>query len=67
VGIAALAAGFQGWLLQRTNTLERAMLITAGVALVYPVHTADVIGFGLVAAALALQFLRGRWRPGSSR
>ena len=36
IGIAALAAGFQGWALLRTNVVERLMLIVAGFALVYP-------------------------------
>ena len=58
VGIAALAAGFQGWALIKTNQLERWMLIVAGFALVYPTTIADLIGFGFVAAALGLQFVR---------
>jgi TRAP transporter 4TM/12TM fusion protein len=57
-GIAALAAGFQGWALKRTTLAERWMLIVAGFALVYPSAVADVIGFGLMVAALALQVLR---------
>ncbi len=58
VGIAALAGGFQGWALKRTTVLERTMLLVAGFALVYPSRVADLIGFGLIAAALALQALR---------
>jgi len=58
VGIAALAAGFQGWALKRTTAIERTMFIVAGFALVYPGVTADVVGLGLVVAALALQWLR---------
>ena len=58
VGIGALAAGFQGWALKRTTTLERWMLIVAGFALVYPGYTAKLIGFGLMIAALVIQFLR---------
>ena len=58
VGIAALAAGFQGWAFKQTTVLERVMLIVAGFALVYPSLIADVIGFGLVIAALTMQFLR---------
>jgi TRAP-type uncharacterized transport system fused permease subunit len=58
VGIAALAGGFQGWALIKTNLVERWMLIAAGFALVYPTTTADLIGFGLVAAALGLQVAR---------
>jgi TRAP transporter 4TM/12TM fusion protein len=58
VGIGALAMGFQGWALKRTTTLERWMLIVAGFALVYPGYTAKLIGFGLMVAALVIQFLR---------
>jgi len=60
VGIAALAAGFQGWALIKTNMLERCMLLIAGFALVYPTNIADLIGFGFVVAALTLQILRRR-------
>jgi TRAP-type uncharacterized transport system fused permease subunit len=62
-GIAALAGGFQGWALKRTTLPERAMLIVAGFALVYPSAVADVIGFGLLAAALAMQFFRTEVQP----
>jgi TRAP transporter 4TM/12TM fusion protein len=58
VGITALAAGFQGWALIKANPIERWMFIIAGVALVYPTSIADLIGFGFIAFALALQFLR---------
>ena len=58
IGIAALAGGFQGWALKRTTVLERAMLLIAGFALVYPSAVADAIGFGLVIAALAMQYFR---------
>ena len=39
------------------------MLLVAGFALVYPTATADVIGFGLVIAALAMQALRREMQP----
>ena len=63
VGVAALAGGFQGWALKRTTVVERWMLIAAGFALVYPGSVADLIGFGLVIAALAMQYLRKELRP----
>jgi TRAP-type uncharacterized transport system fused permease subunit len=63
LGAAALAAGFQGWALKKAAPLERLMLIAAGFALVYPTMLADLLGIGLVAAALALQSLRGRPVP----
>ena len=58
VGIAALAAGFQGWAIKQTTSIERVMLVVAGFALVYPSASADLVGFGLVIAALAMQYLR---------
>jgi TRAP transporter 4TM/12TM fusion protein len=60
VGIAALAGGFQGWALMKTTLAERWMLLVAGFALVYPGWQADLIGFGLVAIALAMQWIRKR-------
>jgi len=58
IGIAAIAGGFQGWALKKATWIERVMLLVTGVALVYPGWQADLIGFGLVALALALQALR---------
>jgi TRAP transporter 4TM/12TM fusion protein len=60
VGIAALAAGMQGWLIRRAGAIERAMLIAAGILLVYPAGWADATGLALVVIVLALQWLRGR-------
>jgi TRAP transporter 4TM/12TM fusion protein len=59
-GIAALAAGFQGWMFLRTTIVERAMLLVSGFALVYPGTVSDVIGFGLLIAAVTMQQLRMR-------
>jgi TRAP-type uncharacterized transport system fused permease subunit len=58
IGIAALAAGFQGWALRRTTMPERVLLIVAGLALTWPTWLGDVVGLALVAVALALQYLR---------
>jgi len=60
LGIAALAGGVQGWLFGRTTWYEKWMLIAAGLALVYPTTTADMVGFGLFALVVVLQLLRGR-------
>jgi TRAP-type uncharacterized transport system fused permease subunit len=65
IGIAALAAGLQGWVIRRTSAIERAMLIGAGLLLVYPAKWADATGLALVVVALALQWLR-RDRPASA-
>jgi TRAP-type uncharacterized transport system fused permease subunit len=63
VGIAAIAGGFQGWALKRATMPERLMLLVAGVALVYPSPMADLVGFGLVIAALAMQHVRKELAP----
>ena len=58
IGIAALAGGLQGWLLKRTNAVERIMLVAAGFLLVYPTALFDAIGLALVALVVAMQLLR---------
>jgi len=58
IGIAAIAAGFQGWALRRATLLERALFLAAGIFLVYPKPLFDAIGFGLVALALFAQWFR---------
>ena len=60
LGIAALAGGVQGWLFARTNWIEKWLLILAGLALVYPTTTADIVGFGCFALVVAMQLLRKR-------
>jgi TRAP transporter 4TM/12TM fusion protein len=57
IGIAALAAGLQGWVFRRTGLVERWMLIVAGVLLVYPRPWADVTGIALILCVLVLQKL----------
>jgi TRAP-type uncharacterized transport system fused permease subunit len=58
IGIAALAAGVQGWLFRKTTSLERWLLIAAGLALMYPKPLLDYVGVALIAAAIAMQKLR---------
>jgi len=58
VGIGALAAGAQGWLFRRTNSMERWLLVCAGLLLVYTVPVTDAIGVALIAAACISQYLR---------
>jgi TRAP transporter 4TM/12TM fusion protein len=60
LGIAALAFGVQGYMFTRTSVLERAMLIAAGLLLVYPASWADFVGASLVAIPLVLQRIRIR-------
>src|SRR3989449_1000169 len=48
IGIAALACGVQGWMLQRTSWLERAMLIAGGILLMQSARASDIAGIALV-------------------
>jgi len=57
-GIAALAAGVQGWLFRKTTGIERWLLIIAGLALVYPKPLLDYIGVALIVFVIVLQKLR---------
>ena len=63
VSIAAIAAGFQGWAIKRTNIVERVLLIVAGFAVVLPGTTFDVVGLGSIVGVLAMQLLRRERRP----
>ena len=75
LGIMALAAGTQGWVLRRTTTLERCLLILAGLLLVFPslieagaewvtgrdIEYTATVGVVIGAVVLAMQwFGRGR-------
>jgi TRAP transporter 4TM/12TM fusion protein len=60
VGLAALAAGLTGWLLVKTSTLDRLLLLAAGLVLVYPGWLEDAVGFSLFVVALGLQLWRRR-------
>lgn len=62
VGIGAIAAGLQGWLLRRCVHIERALLVVGGLALAYPHPKADLIGFGIVIVAALLHLARTRLR-----
>jgi TRAP transporter 4TM/12TM fusion protein len=58
LGIAAIAAGFQGWAWLKTTLFERALFVISGFALVYPSASSDLIGVVFIAIALASQYLR---------
>jgi len=58
LGIAALAAGTQGWLMRRCGPFERVILIVSGLALIYPAPASDFVGLAGVAAVIAWQRLR---------
>jgi TRAP-type uncharacterized transport system fused permease subunit len=55
VGIFALAAGMDGWMFKKATWYEKAILIIAGLALVYPSWIYDVTGLVLVGFAVFSQ------------
>jgi TRAP transporter 4TM/12TM fusion protein len=60
IGIGALAAGAQQWLLRACSPVERWALVICGLLLVYPAPATDAIGLAGVAAILALQWFGRR-------
>lgn len=60
VGIVALAASMQGWLLRRTGMVERALLLVAGLLLVYPKPWADATGLAIVLLVASWQWISSR-------
>ena len=58
IGVICLAGGLQGWFIEKTQWLERTIMVVAGVALAYPSTEADLIGFVGFAVVLATQVLR---------
>jgi TRAP transporter 4TM/12TM fusion protein len=60
IGIAALAAGTQKWLLRACTQLERWVLVASGLLLIYPAPAADYIGLGGVVIVVAMQLLGRR-------
>jgi TRAP transporter 4TM/12TM fusion protein len=55
LGIAALAAGVQKWLLHSCSQLERWILVASGLLLIYPAQMADWIGIAGIAIVLLWQ------------
>ena len=58
VGVICLAGGLQGWFLEKTNLIERAVMVVAGVALAYPSGLTDVVGFVGFGLVIVTQWLR---------
>ncbi len=58
VGVVALAAGLEGYLLRNALWLERGMLLAAAFLLMDPGAQTDLIGAGLLVAVVAMQKLR---------
>ena len=57
LGLVSLAAGINGWLVREANWVERAVLLAAGLLLVYPSLVLDLLAAVAVAAVFAVHWL----------
>jgi len=67
VGCVTLAAGLFGYLLRPCVMWERIVLVAAALLLIVPGWITDLIGFGLLAAVLAIQWLPRSRRAGATK
>ena len=58
IGVVALAAGLEGYLLRSATWLERGLMLAAAFLLIDPRLVTDVLGLALLATALLAQRLR---------
>lgn len=66
IGILLLSSGTEGWLIRRSNGLERAMCIGAALCLIDTRIVTDIAGVALAAAVIIWQIIRRRDDSGSS-
>jgi TRAP transporter 4TM/12TM fusion protein len=58
VGIFAVSAALEGYILHRMDWYERIISIVGGLLLIYPGLVTDLIGVALVAAVIAIQLVK---------
>jgi TRAP transporter 4TM/12TM fusion protein len=63
MALIALAAAAEGWLFSTTTKIERALLIGAGLLMIYPRPWLDAVGIALLAMVIVTQLVRRRQRP----
>jgi TRAP transporter 4TM/12TM fusion protein len=56
IGVTALACGVEGYLLRKTNWLERVLLMAGGLCLMVPTWMTDVAGIVILATPLLSQW-----------
>jgi TRAP transporter 4TM/12TM fusion protein len=66
IALVALAGAAEGWLVTKTNLLERLLLLVAGLLLLYPRPAYDAVGFALLIVAVVIQLVRRRAAPVAS-
>jgi TRAP transporter 4TM/12TM fusion protein len=55
IGVMAIAAGLEGWIMRKANLLERALLVSGGIALMFPGLWTNAIGLVLIGLSLVSQ------------
>ena len=63
IGVIALAGGLFGWMIGHANMVQRVLLVVGALSLIKPGGLTDLIGFGILAAALVWQSLERRKAP----
>ncbi|OGP62368.1 MAG: hypothetical protein A2170_16095 [Deltaproteobacteria bacterium RBG_13_53_10] len=58
LGVVGMVAAIQGWLLIKTNILERPLFLIGGLLLILPGFATDLAGFGCLGLAIVLQAVR---------
>jgi TRAP-type uncharacterized transport system fused permease subunit len=62
LGIVCLAGGLQGWFIEKTNLIERWVMMLSGLALTYPGWQSDIAGLIGFLLVLAYQISKRRRR-----
>lgn len=60
IGTIALVGGLEGWFLRKCNILERLVLLIIAPLMLHPGSMTDIIGFGILAAIILLQYFTRR-------
>ena len=63
IGMAAVSAAVEGWLLGKANWIERLLFLGGGLLMIDPSTLTDIIGILILALLVASQFYRYRKKP----
>ena len=66
VGIFAVSAALEGYLMQQLSVYQRLICLAGGLLLIYPGLVTDLIGVGLVAIVVVLQVLDRKKNPATA-
>ncbi len=60
IGIFGVTAGLEGYCFAKMNPIIRILCIAAGLLLIIPGWTTDIVGFGVIAACMFIQYGLGK-------